>query len=189
MEIFKENKDIKWYTLQVYMGSELSIEQKIYNLAEKDGYRDQIKGVLCPYEEVISIGEKTGKETILNKAIYPSYVFVAIENMDTKVWSGIQGLPKVSKFVGEKNKPVVMEDWEIEKILDKENKKDKTTPKYRVNYRQGDKVRVIKGSFENFEGYVEKFNPTEQEIEVNIKVLGRDTPTKFHVTDVTISED
>lgn len=184
IENFQNDDSIKWYTLQVYNNSELSIEDKIIIKSEDMNFRDKIKAIVCPYEEVISISPK-GKKTILKKAIYPGYVFIAIENLNTLVWSEIQKLPKVSKFVGEKNKPTVISKKDMTDILVKEKNRNKNELKYRINYLKGDKVRVIAGSFANFEGIVENFNPESQEITVLMKVLGRETPTNLSILDIS----
>ncbi len=184
-EVFENNDNIKWYTLQVYNGSELSIEDKIIVKSEDMKFRDRIKSIICPYEEVISISPK-GKKSILTKAIYPGYVFIAIEGkLDNLIWSSIQGLPKVSKFIGEKNKPTVISKKDMAQILTKEQNRDKKQLKYRINYVKGERVRVIAGSFENFEGTVESFNPETQEIVILIKVLGRETPTNLSILDIS----
>lgn len=183
IENFQNDDNIKWYTLQVYNNSELSIEDKIIIKAEDMKFKDKIKAIVCPYEEVISISPK-GKKTVLKKAIYPGYVFIAIENLNTLVWSEIQKLPKVSKFVGEKNKPTVISKRDMTEILIKEKNRNKNELKYRINYTKGEKVRVISGSFANFEGVVENFNPETQEITILIMVLGRETPTNLSILDI-----
>ena len=63
-------------------------------------------------------------------------------------------------------------------------KRNKKEIKYRINYVKGDKIRIISGPFENFEGVVDSFNPENQEIVVLIKVLSRDTPTNLSILDV-----
>ena len=188
MEIYEYDENVNWYILQVYMGCELSIQEKILAKAEKSGYKDRIKQVLCPYDEIISISPK-GKQTLLNKAVYPGYVFIAIDKLDTLIWSEIQGLPKVSKFIGEKNKPTIMSKKEILNVLHKENNKNKNEKKYRVQFVKGDRIRVIAGSFENFEGKVTNFDPENNELVADIKVFGRETPTTLKITDVTLVTD
>ena len=54
-----ENKSFKWYALQVYSGSELTVKKAIENLKKELHLENIIGEVIVPTEEVIEV--KNGK--------------------------------------------------------------------------------------------------------------------------------
>ena len=174
-------KNMQWYALQVYSGSELTVKKAIENLKKELKLEDKIGQVVVPTEQVIEV--KNGKKRIYERSIYPGYVFLEadLEN-DTALWHKIQSLPKVGRFIGESKKPTPLKKEDIELILQKA--KQKSAPKPKVSFEEGEVVRIIDGPFANFTGEVEDFDYEKGMLKLNVTIFGRSTPVEIHYTKV-----
>jgi len=81
-------------------------------------------------------------------------------------------------FVGGDNKPIAMQDSEVEKLL-KEAEQGEDKPKAEIDFHVGDRVRVKEGPFENFEGVVEEVLPTSGCLKLMLTIFGRPTPVEL----------
>ena len=52
-------------------------------------------------------------------------------------------------------------------------------PKPKVQYDEGDTVRVIDGPFANFNGTIEEVNPEKGRVKVLVSIFGRSTPVEL----------
>ena len=111
----------KWYAIQTYSGSELSVKKAMLKLADEMA-DDRIAEVLVPTEDLIEV--KKGKKTIIERPLYPAYAFAKID-LDTALWHRIQSMPKVGRFIGESKKPTALSDKDINLILEKAKNKYK----------------------------------------------------------------
>jgi len=171
----------KWYALQVYSGSELSVKRAIENLKSELKLDDKIGEVIVPTEQVIEV--KNGKKKIYERSIYPGYVFLEIKgDLDTALWHKIQSLPKVGRFIGESKKPTPLKKEDIDLILQKANQK--AAPKPKVSFEEGETVRINEGPFANFTGEVEDFDYDKGMLKLNVTIFGRSTPVEIHYTKV-----
>ena len=173
----KNNK--QWYALQVYSGSELTVKKAIENLKKELKLEDKIGEVIVPTEQVIEV--KNGKKKIYERSIYPGYVFLEAD-LDTALWHKIQSLPKVGRFIGESKKPTPLKKEDVELILQKA--KQKSAPKPKVSFEEGEIVRIIEGPFANFTGEVEDFDYEKGMLKLNVTIFGRSTPVEIHYTKV-----
>lgn len=168
----------KWYAIQTYSGSELTVKRALLQLAEEmaDG---KIAEVLVPTEDLIEV--KKGKKSIVERPLYPAYAFAKID-LDTSLWHGIQAMPKVGRFIGESKKPTPLSDKDIAAILDKVNNRAAAKPK--VSFDEGEMVRVNEGPFANFNGIVEDFDMASGQLKLNVSIFGRNTPVEISYTQV-----
>ena len=168
----------KWYAIQTYSGSELTVKRALLQLSEEmaDG---RIAEVLVPTEDLIEI--KKGKKSIVERPLYPAYAFAKIE-LDTELWHGIQAMPKVGRFIGESKKPTPLSDKDIAAILDKVNNRAAAKPK--VSFDEGEMVRVNEGPFANFNGIVEDFDMASGMLKLNVSIFGRNTPVEISYSQV-----
>ncbi|QKF64273.1 transcription termination/antitermination protein NusG [Campylobacter corcagiensis] len=164
----------KWYAIQTYAGSEMSVKVAIENLAQSQGLEDKIDQVIVPTEDVIEI--KNGKQTIKERSLYPGYCFANLD-LDTALWHKIQRLPKVSRFIGESKKPSPLREADVELILEKVNKRE--APKPKISFEEGEVVRVIDGPFANFNGTVEEYDMIHGKLRLNVSIFGRSTPVEI----------
>ena len=141
-----------WYILHTYSGFEQRVEQMIRELMRTGQDNGCIHDVVVPTERVIELG-KGGQKRTTTRKFYPGYVMVRMTMTDLS-WHLVQNIPKVTGFVGGKNRPAPMGPGEAERILSlMETRQEQPRPKF--NFDRGDEVRVIDGPFGGFNGVVE----------------------------------
>jgi transcriptional antiterminator NusG len=168
----------QWYAIQTHSGSELSVKRALERLQE-EMESDRIGEVLVPTEDLIEV--KKGKKSIVEKPLYPAYVFARLD-LDTALWHRIQSMPKVGRFIGESKKPTPLADKDINLILEKVEKR--AAPKPKVSFESGEVVRINEGSFANFNGIVEDFDMASGMLKLNVSIFGRNTPVEISYTQV-----
>ncbi len=169
----------QWYAIQVYSGSEQAVKKGIELLAVENGIEDQIDSIIVPIEEVIEV--KNGDKKITERVLYSGYVFASVD-LDTSLWHKIQSLPRVSRFIGEGKTATPLSDADIKVILEKMEKKSAPRPK--VDFENGEMVRIIDGPFSNFTGMVEEYDLDHGKLKLNVSIFGRNTPVEILYTQV-----
>jgi transcriptional antiterminator NusG len=91
-------------------------------------------------------------------------------------------LPKVSRFIGEQKTPTALSEADINNILEKMEKKSAPRPK--VDFEEGEMVRIIDGPFANFTGMVEEYDFDHGKLKLNVSIFGRNTPVEILYTQV-----
>ena len=114
----------KWYAIQAYAGSEQSVKKAIERMVNDLGINEKVEQIIVPTEDVIEV--KNGKQKIVEKALYPGYVFAKLD-LDTDLWHRIQSLPKTSRFIGEAKKPTPLTEKDINLIIAKTEHKEAPT--------------------------------------------------------------
>ncbi len=164
----------QWYAIQTYAGSERAVKRAIEQMAIDYALEDRIKQVVVPTEEVIEV--KNGEKKITERSLYSGYVFANID-LDTALWHKIQSLPKVSRFIGEQKTPTPLTQKDIEVILEK--MEQKAPPRPKVDFEQGEMVRITEGPFANFTGVVEEYDLDHGKLKLNVSIFGRNTPVEI----------
>jgi len=174
--------DKKWYAIQTFAGSELSVKLAITNMLTELGWKDKLGDIIVPTEEVIDI--KNGKKKITERCIYPGYVFIEVEDLSKNVqlWQKIQSLPKVGGFIGESKKPTPLSKSDIDLIIQKAQQK--SAPKPKISFAHGETVRIVEGPFANFTGTVEEYDLLQGKLKLNVTIFGRSTPVEIAHTQV-----
>jgi len=165
---------LQWYAIQTYAGSERAVKRGIEQLAIDYGLEDKIERVVVPTEEVIEV--KNGEKKITERSLYPGYVFAHID-LDTALWHKIQSLPKVSRFIGEQKTPTPLSQSDIDVILEK--MENKAAPRPKVDFENGEMVRITEGPFANFTGVVEEYDLDHGKLKLNVSIFGRNTPVEI----------
>jgi transcriptional antiterminator NusG len=169
----------QWYAIQVYSGSEQAVKRGIELLAAENGIEDQVERIIVPTEEVIEV--KNGEKKITERVLYSGYVFAQV-NLDTSLWHKVQSLPRVSRFIGEGKTATPLTPADIKVILDKMDKKKAPRPK--VDFENGEMVRIVDGPFSNFTGMVEEYDLDHGKLKLNVSIFGRNTPVEILYTQV-----
>lgn len=169
----------KWFVIHTYSGYENKVKANIEHRAETMGLKDKIFQILIPMEEVLEF--KGGKERLVQKKIFPGYVLIEMILTDAS-WSLVRNTPGVTGFVGSSHKPTPLGEKEISSILQRLGIEE---PRPRVDYEVGDKVRVVRGPFQNFEGEVEEINPERGKLKITVTMFGREnTPIELDYVQV-----
>ncbi len=171
--------DYKWYAIQTYAGSEMSVKRAIENIFAQLGVEDKLQEIVVPTEDVIEV--KNGEKKISERCLYPGYVFANID-LDMNIWHKIQSLPKVSRFIGESKKPTPLSDNDINLILEKA--RTKSAPKPKISFEVGESVRITEGPFANFTGVVEEYDMIHGTLKLNVSIFGRSTPVEITYSQV-----
>ena len=170
---------LQWYAIQVYSGSEQAVKKGIELLAIENGIEEKVEKIIVPTEEVIEV--KNGKKKITERVLYSGYVFAHVD-LDTDLWHKVQSLPRVSRFIGEGKTATPLTSKDIKLILDKMEKKSAPRPK--VDFENGEMVRIIDGPFSNFTGMVEEYDLDHGKLKLNVSIFGRNTPVEILYTQV-----
>ena len=63
--------------------------------------------------------------------------------------------------------------------ITREQEEKQTKPKPKVEFEEGESVRVKEGSFANFNGTIEQINPERGKMRVMVTIFGRSTPVEL----------
>jgi len=171
----------EWFVLRVQSNKEDKVKENLVERIRAQGLEGMITNVLVPSEKVSEI--KGGKKRVSERKIYPGYIMIEIEvdekgGIPREVWFLIRETSGTGDFIGEQNKPVPMSKYEVEKMLsDIETKEEK--PRAKIEFHEGEKVRVKEGPFENYDGIVEEVLPASGRVKVMLTVFGRTTPVEL----------
>jgi len=168
----------QWYSIQTY-GSDKAVKAAILNMIEEHRLEEYITEVIVPTEDVIEV--KDGKKKVTERSLYSGYVFAKID-LNTNIQHMIQGVPKVSGFIGEGNIPTPLSEHDINVILDRVN--NRAAPKPKIFFDNGEMVRIIDGPFANFTATVDEYDLEHGTLKLNVSIFGRATPVDISYTQV-----
>ena len=63
----------------------------------------------------------------------------------------------------------------------RQEEKSEKSPKLKIAFREGDRVKINEGTFENFEGEVDSIDETNGRVTVMINIFGRSTPGRIGI--------
>ena len=135
-------KKARWYIVHTYSGFEQRVQKTINELRRTGQDEGLIEEVVVPTEKVIE-PTKGGQQRTSTRKFYPGYVMVRMTMTDLS-WHLVQSIPKVTGFVGGKNRPTPMRESEAQRILELMESRQET-PRPKFNFDRGDEVRVIEG--------------------------------------------
>lgn len=173
-----EEEDIKleWYILKVQSNRERSISDALRRKIAIEGLDNYFGQVLVPTEKVTEF--KGGKKKIVERKLWPGYIAVEMHvNDDT--WFAIRETSGIGDFTGSAGKPTPMQPNEIAMILHTEEEEAEEAPKLDIKFTPGDKVKVMEGNFENFEGEVSTIDEAHGRVTVMLSIFGRPTPVEL----------
>lgn len=153
----------KWYVVQVVSSSEDSFRRDLLKMISESNMSEEIADVLVP------VRKKNSEDPDGEKA-FPGYVFVCAEMCDA-VANFIAKVPRFSKFVGGMP-PVPLREKEVSNILDDSGKLIKAADSAILI---GGEVKIIKGPFSGFVGFVEGVDNEGQKVRLSVSIFGRMT--------------
>ena len=167
----------RWYVVQTYSGYENKAKKSLEEKIRKDGLGDFFGQILIPMEQVVEM--KAGERKASKRKSFPSYIFVEME-MNDQTWHLVKNTPKVTGFLGGSptTPPPPMSEAEVQR-LQAQISESTLKPKPKVQFEEGDTVRVIDGPFSNFNGSVEEVNPEKGRLKVLVSIFGRATPVEL----------
>ena len=166
----------RWYVLKVQVNREDSIREALKRRVAMAGVEVYFADILIPTEKVSEV--RNGKKRIVKKKLYPGYLMINME-VTEETWFLVRDTPGIGDFTGAAGKPTPMLDHEIQSILHLETEETEESPKLKIAYQVGDKIKVKEGTFENFEGEVHQIDRGSGRVTVMINIFGRSTPVEL----------
>ncbi len=170
----------RWYVVHSYAGYENKVKSNLANRVRSYHTEDQIFEVVIPMEDVVEF--KGGQRRVVQKKMYPGYVLVRMD-LDDNTWGIVRNTPGVTGFVGPSGaKPTPLSRKEVEDILGVAKPEGPTAEKKvrpRVEFEEGEQVRVVTGPFADFNGAISEIDVDRSKLKVLVNIFGRETPVEL----------
>ena len=173
----------KWYVVHTYSGFENRVKLSLQEAIAIAGMEEYFDDILIPEENIVEL-VKGAKKTSKRK-FFPGYILVRME-MNDDTWHIVKDTPKVTGFIGSKDKPSPVSDTDVQSLrtrIDEGTLKPK--PKYK--FEEGDHVKIIDGPFASFDGVVDETKPEKGKLTVVVSIFGRSTPVELDFIQVVQS--
>ena len=166
----------EWYVVHTYAGYENKVKTNLESRIHTMQMEDKIFDVHIPMEDVMEI--KSGKKQVVQRKVFPGYLLVKMV-YDNDSWYVVRNTPGVTGFVsaGTGTKPTPLSRREVEKIL--AVKKEEVKPQFRLEFEEGDVVRIISGPFADFNGTISEINLDQSKLKVLVNIFDRETPVEL----------
>jgi transcriptional antiterminator NusG len=162
-----------WYVIHSYSGYENKVKKNLEHRIESLGMQHKIFEVVVPTEEEIEL--KDGQRRTVERRIFPGYIMVEMV-MDEDSWYVVRNTPGVTGFVGSIRRPTALPTRDVDRILKRMRAE---TPKVKVTFREGQKVRINDGPFEDFVGAVDAIFADKGKVRILVSFFGRETPVEL----------
>jgi transcription termination/antitermination protein NusG len=168
---------MRWYVVHTYSGFENKAKKSLEDKIRLESLSDQFGEILIPMEQVVEMVK--GEKKTSKRKFFPGYILVQML-MNDRTWHLVKNTPKVTGFVGAaaNEQPPPISDAEVTRLTTQISE-GTLKPKPRVQFSDGDTVRVIDGPFANFNGTVEEVNPEKGRVKVLVSIFGRATPVEL----------
>lgn len=166
----------KWYVVHVYSGFEKKIAEQIKEQAAQKGLADQIDEILVPSEKVTQV--RRGQKVDTDQKLFPGYVLVRM-NLTDDAWHLVKDTPKVTGFLGARNRPAPIPESEAQRMLKQVQEGVDKPRRPQVTFEVGEQVRVADGPFTSFNGVVEEVDEERGRVKVSVSIFGRSTPVEL----------
>ena len=174
----------RWYVVHTQSGYEKKVKQNLEARISSMNMEERIHEVVIPMEDVIEF--KNGKKVVVQKKVFPGYLLVRCD-LDDDSWYVIRNTPGVTGFVGAGSKPSPLSRRDVEKFLlvaagDEQVAAKRGKP--RLEYENGETVRVREGPFADFSGEIIEINEDQLKLKVLVNIFGRETPVELEFSQV-----
>ncbi|MDQ3611174.1 MAG: transcription termination/antitermination protein NusG [Actinomycetota bacterium] len=164
-----------YYVVHTYAGYEAKVKANLQSRIQSMNMQDRIYDVIVPTEDAVEI--KGGKKQTVQRKVFPGYVLVRMD-LDDDSWYVVRNTPAITGFVGPPGaRPVPLSVREVEAILREPEEGEEVTP--RVEYEDGENVRVTSGPFADFTGTISEINADQSKLKVLVSIFGRETPVEL----------
>jgi transcriptional antiterminator NusG len=171
------NPNMRLFTLRVASNKEDRVKKAIIRKTKIEGLDMKLGRILVPVQKKMVV--KNGQRTFMDEKLYPGYVFIEIEpdehgRIPQEVWFMIKETEGVGDFIQASGKPDPMPRADAARMIGESEKKEE--PELKTDYQKGDKIKVIVGAFEGFEGDVDEVIPDKGQVRIITMIFGRPTP-------------
>ncbi len=177
-----------WYVVQTYSGYENAVLTTINKHVDSRNLHDQILEVKIPMETYTVLTDNGPEEK--TRKLFPGYVFLKMVLTD-QTWHIVRNVRGVTAFTGfveggQKAQPLTPSEvvaWGLESALPIESEE------VTVSIQIGDRVEIIEGPFQSFEGIVEEIDLDKGRVRIAVLMGGRETPFDMDLDQVRLILD
>ena len=174
-ELTDEQKAFPWYVVHTYSGFESRVKISLEERMRQQNLAHLFGGIMVPQETVVELVRGQKKES--TRKFFPGYILVQV-HLDESTWHLVKDTPKVTGFVGDSRSPSPITKEEVE-TLTRQLTGGAVKPRPKVNFEEGDAIKVIDGPFADFNGTVDEVKPDKGKLRVLISIFGRNTPVEL----------
>ena len=173
--------EAKWYVAHTYSGYENKVASDLATLVESRGTQDLIQDIQIPTETVTEIKEDKKRE--VERKIFPGYVLIKMIVTDDS-WYVVRNIRGCTGFVGPASKPVPLTDEEV--IALGVEKHDAEKHSVEVSYAEGDRVKIISGPLDGYNGVVKEVDIPGGSVCVILSMFGKETPVELGLDQIAL---
>jgi transcription termination/antitermination protein NusG len=162
----------RWYAVNTYSGHENKVKQNLEHRVVSLGQERNVRQIVIPTEQVSEM--KDGQKVQTERRTMPGYVLVNMD-LNEDSWTLVKGTPGVTGFVGAQQKPVPLNQAEIDRLLNRETAE---RPRTRAQFSIGESVKVVSGPLSDFSGEISEINEDAAKLKVLVSIFGRETPVE-----------
>lgn len=173
------NPNLKWYVVNTYSGLENRAKKALEERIQQYELQDKFGEIFVPTETVEEI--KGGVKKAQSRKTLPGYMLVQMELTD-ETGHLVRNTPKITGFVGGSRKPPPLREVEVARMRTGPGAVQK--PRQKVEFNEGDSIRVTEGPFANFNGSIEEVKRDKQKVKVLVSIFGRSTAVELDFNQV-----
>lgn len=176
----------QWYVVHTQSGYEKKVTANLEARIQSMNMEDKIYEIVIPMEEVDEF--KNGKKQTVQRKVFPGYLLVRCV-MDDESWYCVRNTPGITGFVGQSRhgqKPTPLSRREVKTFLTPKTEGVDAAPrrKAKLDYEEGESVRVKEGPFADFTGEIAEINADHMKLKVLVNIFGRETLVEMDFSQV-----
>ena len=162
----------RWYAVNTYSGHENKVKHNLEHRVTSLGQERHVRQIVIPMEQISEM--KDGQKVQVERRTMPGYVLVNMD-LNEDSWGLVKNTPGVTGFVGASNRPVPLNQAEIDRLLHRESAE---RPRARAQFTIGESVKVVSGPLADFSGEISEVNEDAARLKVLVSIFGRETPVE-----------
>ena len=170
----EENVRPRWYVVHTYSGYENKVKTDLEKTIKNRELEDFFEDIIVPMEEQVEI--KDGKRKTNLRKVFPGYVLIKMI-VTEESWYVVRNTRGVTGFVGAGTDPTPLTDEETRNMGFDE------VP-VNIDYEVNDKVKILNGALEGFEGVVQNIDKEKSKVTVLVSMFGRETAVDFELAQI-----
>lgn len=176
----QEEQDFKWYVIHTYSGFEAKAKLALEERIRQHKMESSFDKILIPTENIVELVK--GEKKTTSRKFFPGYILVKMK-LNNTTWHLVKGTPRITGFIGNSINPPSVPEEEVLRITNQMTE-GTLKPRPKVQFDEGETVRVIDGPFVNFNGVVEEVKPDKGKLRVLVSIFGRSTPVELDFVQV-----
>ncbi|EOS60530.1 transcription termination/antitermination factor NusG [Firmicutes bacterium M10-2] len=171
----------EWYVVNTYAGQENRVKENLERRIKTMGLEDSLFQVVVAEEKVTEY--KNNKKIEKTHNLFSGYLLVQMIMTD-EAWYVVRNTPGVTGFIGSSGKgakPFPVSQEEVDAVL---SRLGKLETKKEVDFKVGDRVRILRGGFEDSEGEIVAMDDEKEEATIMVLFANRETPTDISYSDL-----